>query len=269
MENRKANKHAWVFALLSLAVSLLAIGLEDVIIGEDAGYGAMAAYRFGLFAVLAAALFPLLKLDYMARPFSGWGIILKMGKVLLLQTLLNAALGWLVHVLAAESQEHFWSDLGVLALAAVAVGLFEEIAFREGIFMSLTRQLADRPSGALTAAAVSSLIFGAAHVAFSLDTGSAAILSALLKTLESAAFGFVLCGMLYKTGNFWIPVLVHTCFDLAGMVSLAARPSGEIGGYVSTEMDTGAIVTMAFYAFCIVIMIPAMRYAAKILKGEV
>jgi membrane protease YdiL (CAAX protease family) len=95
----------------------------------------------------------------------------------------------------------------VLAVASVALaGFSEELAFR-GVFLRLLR-----PRGVWPAVIISSAMFGLMHLS-NLALGSPWY-SVLLQVTFSAMAGFGYAAMRLRTGSLWIPILLHTVYDL-------------------------------------------------------
>lgn len=97
--------------------------------------------------------------------------------------------------------------IGLMIVTAVIVApICEEIVFRGYVYPVLKRF-----SGAVPAAFLSALIFGAAH-------GNLAIL------LPLSLLGILLVWIYEKTGSIWAPIAVHFCFNAATVaLQLAAR----------------------------------------------
>ena len=256
-----AEKHPWVFGLLGFLVAPVSLHLG---LGDSTIVGA-AIYR--LIWTLAAILlmWPLFGCSYLQHPLKGWHAIMEMGKVIFI-TAIILFLGTVAEVFLTGSPEVWKTEIWGYALLAVAVGFFEEITCRQGLFMGLKKQFEGMPGGTLRAALIASFAFGALHVIFQLSFTLSGVATALAKTLECAAFSLVLCGILVRSGNFFVPVLMHAVFDFASFSGMAAAPGQELGSYVVADFDGSTLIVLGVHAFEILILIPAMRRAIRVLK---
>ena len=101
------------------------------------------------------------------------------------------------------------------ALATLHVGIFEELTFRGYMQFTLTSGVGFWP-----AAALSSLAFGAIHMADSFYDWPGIISAAL--------FGLLFCFTLWRTGNLWLAVGFHAAVDFAETFFFAP-PSSSTG----------------------------------------
>lgn len=97
---------------------------------------------------------------------------------------------------------------------SLAIGLFEELAFRGVVFLMLTEKRHSTRRGLLAGLLLSSAVFGLLHLTNLLvgaDPGAV-----FLQLGYSFAIGAMCAVVLLKTANIWICVLIHTVYDVGG-----------------------------------------------------
>ncbi len=100
------------------------------------------------------------------------------------------------------------------ALRCLAIGLFEEAAFRGVILLMFAERRHNTRGGLLTSILLSSAVFGLVHVV-NLLVGASPI--AVLRQIGySFLIGAMCAVVLFATRNLWLCVLLHTLFDFCG-----------------------------------------------------
>ena len=163
------------------------------------------------------------------------------------------------------SQELLLKELSYFILC-ITVGLFEESLFRGVVFQGLLRKTGNTRKGIWIAIIISSLIFGAVHVYTYIVGGTydlVGIIESIGKTLQTGAIGILLATIYLKTKNFWAIALVHTLNDFF-LMQVMMFSDMSLGGYVEAGGD--GIRTIITYVIQLIIYIPALVKAAKILK---
>lgn len=148
----------------------------------------------------------------------------------------------------------------------ITIGLFEESLFRGVIFQGFLRKTGNTRKGIWVAIITSSIIFGAVHVYTYLIGGSydlTGIIESIGKTLQTGAIGVLLAAVYLKTNNLWAIALVHTLNDFF-LMQVIMFSDNSLGNYVSGGTD--GIITIITYAVQLLLYIPALIKAAKILK---
>jgi membrane protease YdiL (CAAX protease family) len=106
----------------------------------------------------------------------------------------------------------------ILALASFCAVVFapaaEELFFRGFVFPGLARAWGI-PAGIV----VSGLLFGSAHL-----LGNPYLYKSLV---QFAAIGMIFAFVYWKSGNLFAPLLAHVCFNLLGVITLAATTCNE------------------------------------------
>lgn len=137
------------------------------------------------------------------------------------------------------------------ALLCLAVGFFEELAFRACIFSAILERRGSGTLDIFISVVLSSAIFGIVHLT-NLITG-ASVGSVMLQVGYSFLVGGMCSVMLIKTKNIWYCVLLHSLYNFAGGVV------PECGGGII--WTTGEIVLTAAVA------VPVAVYVIYLLLG--
>ena len=263
--NHLADTCPALFGVASLVIMLGALLFLDL----SSNPVNMGLVRLGAAGVVALLLYPVFGLDYLKKPWKGWKAIPEMGKVLSVISILFLLIGGIVAAFAGSGIKTWLCDCIPYAFLFLAVGIFEEIVCRQALFMTLARQFRSHKYGTLTAAVIASLIFGMIHVVFELSFTPAGIITAIGKIVECAFTAMVLCGMLYKSKNLWVPILVHAFFDFSAFsTSIAVSGYAEIGSYVKTDMSTETLSVIAVYLVETLILLPAVIHVVKLFLAE-
>ena len=136
-------------------------------------------------------------------------------------------------------------DTLILFLMFMAVGLFEELAFRAVINDAIIYKFRDWKYVFVLSAVVSSIAFGAAHVVGFQATSYLAWLQAIGKTLSAGVFGLALLILYWKTRNIWACGVVHGLYDFLASFSegvFESPPAGHISYVTSDEYAIQAII---------------------------
>ena len=104
--------------------------------------------------------------------------------------------------------------LALYALESISIGLFEEVAFRGVLFMSVLEDRRSTSREIFGATLVTSLVFGAVHL-LNLFIG-ASPLSVMLQVGYSFLIGGMCAIVLLRTHSVWICVFLHSLFDFNG-----------------------------------------------------
>lgn len=106
--------------------------------------------------------------------------------------------------------------IAVYALSQLAVGFFEEVAFRGCIFTVVLQRCKKNRLGAFLAIVISSVIFGIIH-ALNIFTGANPG-AVVLQIGYSFLIGGMCSVVLLKTSNIWYCVILHAVYNFAGGV---------------------------------------------------
>lgn len=107
-----------------------------------------------------------------------------------------------------------WKILIEGILYYVGVGIVEEFYVR-GLFLNIVEAFADRKDNKTEIAIiVSSVVFGLGHIPGMLGMGIGVILFKLISTI---GMGFYFGTIYKKTGNLWVPVIMHSFIDICAL----------------------------------------------------
>jgi hypothetical protein len=144
------------------------------------------------------------------------------------------------------------TDTLVLFLSSVLlVGAAEELVFRGLLFPILLRIWCKRKNALVLSAIVSSLVFGLVHLV-NLFQQPENVVGILSQVFFACAIGVFFAGLLLRTGNMFLPILVH-----AG-INFAFGSSELKSATVATMVETGTtdwktlLPTTLFFAFIFV-----------------
>lgn len=104
----------------------------------------------------------------------------------------------------------------LFAAQCLAVGLFEEMAFRGVVFLSLLEGRRKNKLGAFVSIAITSVVFGVVHLV-NLFTGASPA-AVLLQVGYSSLIGAMCSVVLMKTANIWLCVVLHAVYNFCGNV---------------------------------------------------
>lgn len=124
------------------------------------------------------------------------------------------------------------------ALECLAIGLFEEIAFRGVVLLRLAENRRKDHAGLLISILLTSAVFGAMHIINLFAMAS--LPSVLMQIGYSFLIGAMCSVVLFKTSNLWLCVALHAIYDFCGLL-LPALGDG-------TWWDTPTIVFTAVLA---------------------
>ena len=105
----------------------------------------------------------------------------------------------------------YWIWFG---LECLAIGLFEELAFRGVIFLSLAEKRRTTRKGLFWSLILTSAVFGGVHLINVLM--GAGIGGVILQIGYSFLIGAMCSVVLLKTRNIWLCVLLHAVYDFSG-----------------------------------------------------
>ncbi|MBQ9162349.1 MAG: CPBP family intramembrane metalloprotease [Clostridia bacterium] len=138
----------------------------------------------------------------------------------------------------------------LFAAQCLAVGLFEEMAFRGVVFLSLLESRRGTKLGAFVSIAITSAVFGAVHLV-NLFTGSS-LPAVLLQVGYSTLIGAMCSVVLMKTANIWLCVVLHAVYNFCGNVvpTLGGGDWWDTPTVIFTAVlavATTAFMTVAFF----------------------
>ncbi|MBQ7337151.1 MAG: CPBP family intramembrane metalloprotease [Clostridia bacterium] len=106
--------------------------------------------------------------------------------------------------------------IACFALECLAIGLFEEIAFRGVVLLTFAKTRRRTHAGLLVSILLTSAVFGAMH-AVNLLAG-AGLPATIMQIGYSFLIGAMCSVVLFKTANLWLCVALHAIYDFCGML---------------------------------------------------
>ena len=145
----------------------------------------------------------------------------------------------------------------LLLLECLAVGFFEETAFRGVIFLGILKRDPENKLWQFASIALSSVIFGLVHLVNLLESSPSAV---FLQMGYSALIGAMCAVILLKTANVWLCVLIHGLYNFAGAV---VPRMGEGIIWDSFTVVLTVIVSLIVVAYMIVLFLKGKTRTTK------
>lgn len=245
---------------------------HPVLYGAGAALAAVLLILLAGFAVqLAALFFP--QADYYVLIFlqealaalliyglaraSGGGRILRqkgcgLGRGLLIgmYPLVLIAFAGAANLTLALSEQPAWAPwYHILAFwgAMLLIGFTEELAFRGLVAGALLEGFGTGRAGVWKAAALSGLLFGAAHLSNALG---ASLPGVCIQMAVTSVLGMLFAAIYFRSGNLWVTILLHAAMDAASL----------IGSGLFLGASGGDTVAEAISAYSLVNLTPALTY---------
>lgn len=123
----------------------------------------------------------------------------------------------------------FWGTLEMLG-----VGFFEELTFRAVLNDAILYQFRDKKGVFVAIGFISCFLFGVVHVLGADVSTPLNMAQAVLKTVTTGVWGFIMLVVFWNTHNVMVCAIVHAFYDWCSALlnSLAATSTGEVGGYI-------------------------------------
>ena len=140
------------------------------------------------------------------------------------------------------------------SLECLAIGLFEEAAFRGVALLLIAEKRRATKKGLFMSIVLSSAVFGVIHLANILAGASPG--AVILQIGYSFLIGAMCSVVLFKTGNLWLCVILHAVYDFSGnlMPTLGAGTWWDTPTVIFTVIL--AVFTTLFYVIAFVKMDP-------------
>lgn len=138
-------------------------------------------------------------------------------------------------------------------LECLAIGLFEEAAFRGVVLLMLAEKRRHTRKGLLISILLSSAVFGVIHLA-NILTGASPV-AVLLQIGYSFLIGAMCSVVLFKTGNLWLCILLHAIYDFSGNL----MPTLGAGQWWDTPTVIFTVILALFTAAYMVIAFIRMK----------
>ncbi len=137
----------------------------------------------------------------------------------------------------------------LLLLECIAVGFFEETAFRGVVFLGLLKKDPENRLWAFKSIVISSVVFGLVHLVNLFESSPTAV---LMQIGYSALIGAMCSVVLMKTANIWICVAIHALFNFCGAV-IPRLGEGEIWDTFTIVLTV--IVSLAVTVYMVIFFV--------------
>lgn len=138
---------------------------------------------------------------------------------------------------------HILAFLGAMFL----IGVTEELAFRGLAAGTLLEGFGTDRAGVWKAAALSGLLFGAAHLSNALG---ASLSGVCIQMAVTSVLGMLFAAIYFRSGNLWVTILLHAAMDAAGLV----------GSGLFTGVSGGDTVAETISAYSLINLTPVITY---------
>ncbi|MBQ9780060.1 MAG: CPBP family intramembrane metalloprotease [Clostridia bacterium] len=140
------------------------------------------------------------------------------------------------------------------SLECLAIGLFEEAAFRGVALLLIAEKRRTTKKGLFMSIVLSSAVFGVIHLANILAGASPG--AVILQIGYSFLIGAMCSVVLFKTGNLWLCIILHAVYDFSGnlMPTLGAGTWWDTPTVIFTVIL--AVFTTVFYVVAFVKLDP-------------
>ncbi len=161
----------------------------------------------------------------------------------------------LIAVIAATSFAGNWGHsrnppwaIAWFVVYMASIGVLEETTFRGVIAETLLFNFGTDGRAVWKAALLSSLMFGLVHLQNMMAADAA---STVLQVIFAFCFGMLLVSVYFRTGNLWIPILLHAAWDFAALVPVGIY---GVGSMTATESPNAASVVenLVLAAICLI-----------------
>lgn len=156
----------------------------------------------------------------------------------------------------------------LVTLGCLGIGVMEEFMFRGIVFNGLLAVMGGTHRGLMAAIALVSVLFGVAHLDFTLDFNEPIMwVQAILKVVQTGMYSVILCTVVLRTRRLGGVSLFHGLDDLCVMLPAAALFGESLEAeYVSSGDD--AIYSVVFYLVVCVMYLPFVVKSLRALKRD-
>lgn len=160
-----------------------------------------------------------------------------------------------------------WPVALLLALVLdIFVGIFEESHFRGVVFGTLCAYLGRTRKGLSAALIMSALIFGAAHIDFSLDLTPTILAQNVLKVVQVGILGMFFAAISLRQKSLLPAIFLHALWDFSA--DITTLPFSEAQDPVYAQAGDAGYAFIAFYIQYILLELPLLISAIQILRAQ-
>lgn len=243
----KTKNHLFKILFVLFAVLLCAFEFVSVRVFDDELTARLVKITVTRFCGGAIFLMLTLKLKY--KVFGGRSRKLVRGALLCFPALLVVVnnlpiIGLVSGNATVERTDLLW----LFALECVAIGFYEELAFRGFVFPLIMERTGTTRKGIFLATIYSGAVFGLMHLINLLE--GAGIGSVILQIGYSFLIGAMCSVVLVKTRNIWICIALHAIYDFCGFL-VPELGQGIIWDPITVAVTTVLALATFVYMLCI------------------
>lgn len=169
------------------------------------------------------------------------------------------------------------SGIFVVILHVLSISFFEEIEFRAVLYLGLLKHRSKKKGSIVTAAIVSSVLFGVGHV----SNGFENHIQAILFVINATVLGLFWSSIFIKVKNIWSVIFLHALADFVVELPCVIFPSSYVrymteGAVLSVNKLLGTSLPstdgitqyIVLNLFCIPMLIMSIMYVKHFDKNE-
>ena len=173
------------------------------------------------------------------------------------------ALLYTVYSISTGISEGAFGRILLSILQAILIGINEELIFRGLMYQGILVISGKKKNSLMIAAVISSVAFGLIHILGSVDFSNIyVILTALLKTLETAMFGFILCYCCTFYKDIIGAIIFHAVFDWVVIAAQMLNNTELSIEYTSSEKTAG-LSRIVIFLIMVIVYLPTTIKAVK------
>ena len=143
--------------------------------------------------------------------------------------------------------------IAIFVIWMLAIGITEESECRAIMAETLLEHFGTKREGILKAAFISAAIFGAMHLV-GLTSPNVNALGVVMQSVSAVFAGLMFAGIYFRTGNIWVPVIVHALWDFFSFLPMKSALFANATGVVTDTVSnvswpleiTAAAVVLAY-----------------------
>jgi membrane protease YdiL (CAAX protease family) len=241
--------------LVSIFIGLMALvklvdGLTPMMMEVSVGVVRF-LFSFGLLALLLTMGAG--KQAFITTPFKSWGPRWYL-------SILPISIIALVNFTGVDFAALHYSASNVAAwvLSNIGIGLAEEVMMRGVVFYLLYKAWGTSHKGVFAAVLVQALIFGLAHY---VNLRDMAFIDVTFMVINATLIGIGFAGLMLVTRTIWLPVVLHSLFDMVARMNEFLLPNFESAS--STPIAQHILSVVIVFLF---VALPGLLYTRKALS---
>lgn len=216
--------------LILFYISLKGMGKVVSLFSADLGYYESFFVK-EFCAAVVAVLFAAVSRNLMVFKRKGTGIA--KGFVVGLYYVVIGTLGLLAHLFLENVEPVWqpWHSIAAFFLCMICVGITEEVVFRGVIAEILYQKFGKDEKGIWCAVFLSGLFFGVIHMG---NVSIADVTGVIVQSIAAIFSGMTFTAIYYRTGNIWVPVILHAYVDMSSLILSGLFGASSIEGTISS-----------------------------------